>query len=130
MYTQGELVEEGSIHRSAVVECMQWHPEKKLIAIGWRSGEITTYNDTEHAFFEQSSIHRAAVSVMRWNNSGTRLVTGDKVGLDAMNSLFIHFLYFLHLFSKMNATSYMGIWDLTPLNNPYPLPHIHVHSSG
>ena len=72
-------MEEASIHRSVVVECMQWHPDKKLIAIGWRSGEITTYNDVEHDFFEQSSIHRSAVSVVRWNKNGTRLVTGDKV---------------------------------------------------
>ena len=79
--TQGELVEEGSIHRSAVVECMQWHPEKKVIAIGWRSGEITTYNGTEHKFYEQSSIHRSAVSIIRWNKNGSRLITGDKVSL-------------------------------------------------
>ena len=72
-------MEEGSIHRSAVVECMQWHPEKKIVAIGWRSGEISTYNDTEHVFFEQSSIHRTAVSVVRWNKNGSRLVSGDKV---------------------------------------------------
>ena len=78
-HMQGELVEEASIHRSVVVECMQWHPDKKLIAIGWRSGEITTYNDVEHDFFEQSSIHRSAVSVVKWNKNGTRLVTGDKV---------------------------------------------------
>lgn len=81
IHTQGELIEEGSIHRSAVVECTQWHPEKKIIAIGWRSGEITVYNNTEHKFYEQSSIHRAAVSIMRWNKNGSRLITGDKVGL-------------------------------------------------
>ena len=59
---------------------MQWHPEKKVIAVGWSSGEITTYNNTENKFYEQSSIHRAAISIMRWNKNGSRLITGDKVG--------------------------------------------------
>ena len=60
---------------------MQWHPEKKIIAVGWRSGEVTTYNDHDHDFFEQSSIHRSPLSFLRWNQSGTQLVSGDKVRL-------------------------------------------------
>ena len=78
---QGEVLEDASIHRSTVVECMQWHPEKKIIAVGWRSGEVTTYNDHDHEFFEQSSIHRSPLSFLRWNQSGTQLVSGDKVRL-------------------------------------------------
>ena len=60
---------------------MQWHPEKKIIAVGWRSGEVTTYNDHDHEFFEQSSIHRSPLSFLRWNQSGDQLVSGDKVRL-------------------------------------------------
>ena len=75
------MLEDASIHRSTVVECMQWHPEKKIIAVGWRSGEVTTYNDHDHEFFEQSSIHRSPLSFLRWNQSGTQLVSGDKVRL-------------------------------------------------
>ena len=75
--SQGELVEDSSIQRSVVVECMEWHPENKIIAIGWRSGEITTYNDDDHEFFEQSSIHRASISFLKWNKG--RLISGDMV---------------------------------------------------
>lgn len=50
---QGDLVEDASIYRSAVVECMEWHPEKKIIAVGWQSGEITTYNHSEEKVHEQ-----------------------------------------------------------------------------
>lgn len=77
---QGEVLEDASIHRSTVVECMQWHQEKKIMSIGWRSGEVTTYNDQDHEFFEQSSIHRSPIRVLRWNQSGTQLISGDKVG--------------------------------------------------
>ena len=58
---------------------MQWHPEKKLIAIGWSSGEITTYNHSEQEVFEQSSIHRSPISVLQWNKNGSRLIAGDEV---------------------------------------------------
>lgn len=78
---EGELVEDASIHRSAVVECMQWHPSRRIIAVGWRSGEITSYNDDDHEVFEQSSIHRSPVRFLCWNQNGTRLISGDKSGL-------------------------------------------------
>lgn len=77
---QGELVEEASIFRSVVAECMEWHPESRIIAIGWRSGEITTYNHGEDLIHEQSSIHRSPITVVRWNQNGFRLISGDKVG--------------------------------------------------
>ena len=81
IFPQGELVEDASIQRSVSVQCMQWHPEKKIIAIGWRSGEITVYNGQENAFYEQSSIHKEAISVLSWNQDGTRLISGDQSGL-------------------------------------------------
>ena len=76
---QGEPLKAASIHRSVVTECLQWHPDKKIIAIGWQSGEITIYSDADHEIFEQSSIHRAAIGFLQWNKAGTKLVSGDKV---------------------------------------------------
>lgn len=76
---QGEALNSASIHRSVVAECLQWHPDKKIVAIGWQSGEITTYSDTDHEIFEQSSIHRAAIGFLQWNKAGSKLVSGDKV---------------------------------------------------
>ena len=73
------MIEDASIYRSTVVECMEWHPEKKVIAIGWESGEITTYNNSEEKVHEQSSIHRSSIAVVRWNQSGSRLISGDEV---------------------------------------------------
>ena len=79
--TQGQLIEGASIQRSVSVQCLQWHPEQKIVAIGWRSGEITVYNDEQHTFYEQSSIHREVITLLNWNHHGTRLVSGDQSGL-------------------------------------------------
>ncbi len=76
---QGEVVEDASIYRSVVVECMEWHSESKIIAVGWQSGEITTYNHSEEKVHEQSSIHRSPITVIQWNQNGSRLISGDKV---------------------------------------------------
>ena len=76
---KGELVEDASVQRSVPVECLQWHPVKVIMAIGWRSGEITLYNESEHESFEQSSLHRKPLVFLVWNSSGSRLISGDKV---------------------------------------------------
>jgi hypothetical protein len=60
---------------------MEWQPEKKVIAIGWRSGEITTYNNSEEKVFEQSSSHKSPINVVRWNQNGTRMLSSDQVGV-------------------------------------------------
>ena len=62
-----------------VAECLEWHPEKKILAVGWRSGEITTYNNDDEQIFEQSSIHRSPTNVVRWNENGSRLLSMDQV---------------------------------------------------
>ncbi len=59
---------------------MQWHPVRRIAVIGWQSGEITLYNDDEQTYCEQSSLHRSPLTVLRWNKSGSRIISGDKVG--------------------------------------------------
>lgn len=98
---EGEALKAASIHRSVVAETLQWHPDKKIIAIGWQSGEITTYNDTDHEIFEQSSIHRAAIGFLQWNSGGTKLISGDKSGL-------------------------LVVWKVEPKGQLHPIP-LHQH---
>ncbi len=78
-YLQGELIDEATIQRSVPAECMQWHPVKRIAVIGWRSGEITVYNDHSREYHEDASQHRSALTVLRWNQSGTRIISGDQV---------------------------------------------------
>ena len=76
---QGELIEDASVQRSVPVECLQWHPESVIMAIGWRSGEITVYNKSEQESFDQSTVHRKPLVFLVWNTTGSRLISGDKV---------------------------------------------------
>lgn len=77
--TKGEVLEGASIQRSVPVECMQWHPVKVILAIGWRSGEITVYNESNHELFQRSSLHKKPIAFVVWNSTGSRLISGDKV---------------------------------------------------
>lgn len=79
MLLQGELVEETLVQRSAVVQCLQWHPEKKLLAVGWRSGELTLCNLHDGKVCEHSAGHHSPVTFLHWNGTGMRLVSADQV---------------------------------------------------
>ena len=76
---QGELVEESSIQRSSVVTAIVWHPVRKILAIGWQSGDVLMWNEHDRELHEASSIHQSAVRVIQWSNNGNRLVTTDEV---------------------------------------------------
>ena len=58
---------------------MDWHPDKKILAIGWLSGEISTYNVSERRAYDQSSYDQSPILVLKWNQSGRRIITGDRV---------------------------------------------------
>ncbi|XP_065898421.1 intraflagellar transport protein 140 homolog isoform X2 [Dysidea avara] len=61
---------------------MSWQCQHKLLAIGWRSGEISVCSLEETKdVFEQSSAHHDAVLFLCWNVSGSRLVSGDQNGM-------------------------------------------------
>lgn len=76
---QGEHEEESSIQRSSFVSSLSWHPVRKILAIGWESGEVLIWNDHDHDLFEVYSVHKSVVKVLQWSNNGSRLVSGDEV---------------------------------------------------
>lgn len=78
---QGKLQDGASVQRTSVVECMTWEHHHKILAVGWRSGEISVSNleDAKDAVYEQSSVHRDAILFLCWNGSGSRLISGDQV---------------------------------------------------
>ena len=78
-------MEDASIQRSVAVECIEWHPQQSIIAIGWRSGEISLHNCREHDSSEQSSVHRAPLVFTVWNATGSRLISGDKVRMHVVS---------------------------------------------
>ena len=74
-------MEDYSIQRTSTVECMKWEQHRKILAVGWRSGEISMSNleETKDVIHEQSSVHRDAILFLCWNDSGSRLISGDQV---------------------------------------------------
>ena len=80
-FIQGKLLEGATIQRTSVVECLMWERHHRILAVGWRSGEISVSNleDTKDVVYEQSSVHRDAILFLCWNGSGSRLISGDQV---------------------------------------------------
>jgi intraflagellar transport protein 140 len=81
---EGRLIENGFLQRSTTVQCMSWHTMKQSVAVGWKSGEITFYDQQDQVYHEQDSMHRAAIVSLLWNKSGRRLVSCDGDGLLAV----------------------------------------------
>ncbi|XP_050709384.1 intraflagellar transport protein 140 homolog [Eriocheir sinensis] len=83
VYTgEGKLCEEVDIppHPTAQVTSMVWHPSKRVMAVGWESGELFLWNDHEHELREIQSLHRAPISILQFSAAGTRLVSADASG--------------------------------------------------
>ena len=77
--TQGEPVTESLTRKSRPASIIQWHPTKKILAIGWETGEVTIRNEQEGETYDSVPIHQAEITVMHWTSMGTKLVTGDSV---------------------------------------------------
>ncbi|XP_047485121.1 intraflagellar transport protein 140 homolog [Penaeus chinensis] len=83
VYTgEGKLCDEVDIppHPTAQVTSVTWHPSKRILAIGWETGELYLWNDHEHEFHEIQSLHRAPISILSFSAAGTRLVSADASG--------------------------------------------------
>ncbi|XP_019615052.1 PREDICTED: intraflagellar transport protein 140 homolog [Branchiostoma belcheri] len=77
----GEPVPDGCIQRSSQVTCMSWHPNYRVLAMGWENGDVLMWNDQDKELHEAKSIHDAGVAILEWSTNGTRLLSGDKNGL-------------------------------------------------
>ncbi|CAN0359662.1 unnamed protein product, partial [Hapterophycus canaliculatus] len=56
-----------------------------ILAVGWIDGQVSTWNVMETLQENASTcacsnqgVHKQPITVVLWNPSGTRLVTGDK----------------------------------------------------
>eukprot|EP01061_Rhynchopus_euleeides_P011970 TRINITY_DN21580_c0_g3_i1.p1 TRINITY_DN21580_c0_g3~~TRINITY_DN21580_c0_g3_i1.p1 ORF type:complete len:1443 (+),score=619.87 TRINITY_DN21580_c0_g3_i1:178-4506(+) len=69
---------EGSL--PPVAECATWHPEQNKLCVGWRDGSMALWSE-EDGVREITSVHRGKnITLMRWSDNGTRLITGDAHG--------------------------------------------------
>ena len=72
-------MEDSSIQRSSLVTAIVWHPVRKILAIGWQSGDVLIWNEHDRELHEAASIHQSPVRIIQWSNNGNRLVTTDEV---------------------------------------------------
>lgn len=80
-------MEEATLQRSSDPSLLAWHPEHKMLAVAWSSGELTVWNEHEHELSETSNVHRGKVKCLQWASGGKRLVSGDQVRLALVTEL-------------------------------------------
>ena len=67
-----------SAHPTAQASCLAWHPVKKILVMGWDSGEIYLYANQQCSKVDSS--HNASVHLAQFSAQGNNLVTADKSG--------------------------------------------------
>ena len=88
LFHQGEVVPNSIIRKSRPISAVQWHPIKKVLAIGWETGELCIRNEHERELYEVPLVHKAEITILQWSSTGSRLVTGDSVS----DFLWCHFI--------------------------------------
>lgn len=81
---QGEHVPGAHLERPFLAVSFTWHPNKRILAVGWENGEVLMFNEQEKEQHSVPTTHGSAVTVLEWNPNGSRLVSGDSNGFLAM----------------------------------------------
>ena len=81
LHLQGEHVPEAKVRKSRPASALAWHPTRKILAVGWETGELTIWNDSEHETYEVPLLHKGEITILLWTSNGTKLLTGDAVSL-------------------------------------------------
>ncbi|XP_052071458.1 intraflagellar transport protein 140 homolog isoform X2 [Mytilus californianus] len=78
---EGEQLLNVQLQRSCQATSSAWHPNKKIIAVGWDNGELLVWNSVDGELFEGLPLHKTPITVLEWSSNGTRLTSGDKSGV-------------------------------------------------
>ncbi|XP_067952050.1 intraflagellar transport protein 140 homolog [Watersipora subatra] len=76
----GEAQNHATIQRSVNCTAVCWQAQKKILAVGWESGELMIWNEGERDLHEAPKLHKAAISCLAWSVKGSRLVSTDQTG--------------------------------------------------
>ncbi|KAK9530529.1 hypothetical protein VZT92_012025 [Zoarces viviparus] len=81
---QGEYVDSCHLERPHQPTVLRWHPIKPVLALGWENGEVVLLTHPSGHQTVLPSAHAAAITLLEWSSSGSRLVTGDQNGVLAV----------------------------------------------
>jgi len=78
---EGQPLLEHSIKRPGDANVLSWHPKRRILACGWSDGVVSLWYMKEQITREDNVIHKgAALQLLRWNEDGSRLISGDTKG--------------------------------------------------
>jgi intraflagellar transport protein 140 len=77
---------------------MEWHPNQRILAIGWKNGTISLYQEDTSTFTQllpisfylyliidtlrdETEVHKSELILLKYNPVGTRMITCDSNGL-------------------------------------------------
>uniref|UniRef100_A0A667XJ74 Intraflagellar transport 140 n=1 Tax=Myripristis murdjan TaxID=586833 RepID=A0A667XJ74_9TELE len=81
---QGEFVESCHVNRPNQPTVLRWHPIKPVLALGWENGEVLLLTHPSGDQTVLPNTHNASITLLEWSSSGSRLVTGDQMGVLAV----------------------------------------------
>jgi len=79
LFHQGEPLKNSVVRKAKESTALAWHPTRKVLAVGWETGEITARNEQENEAYEFTFVHKSAISILQWTSNGSRLISADAV---------------------------------------------------
>lgn len=80
MNNEGVLLKQSSITHEREATVLDWQPNGRLLAIGWKDGMISVWmvdgTTRPSSTFSNTSQHNGAITMVKWNPSGKKLITG------------------------------------------------------